>query len=59
MEHRFPVVLGKDFAGTFEAVGEGVTGFTAGQQDRDPVELLARLLRAPGPIVADLAIPGR
>ena len=32
MEHRFPVVLGKDFAGTVEAVGEGVTGFTAGQQ---------------------------
>jgi transposase len=32
---------------------------TASQQGRDPVELLARLLRAPGPIVADLAIPGR
>jgi transposase len=31
---------------------------TASQQGRDPVELLARLLRAPGPIVADLAIPG-
>jgi NADPH:quinone reductase-like Zn-dependent oxidoreductase len=33
MEHRFPVVLGKDFAGTVEAVGEGVTGFGVG----DPV----------------------
>jgi transposase len=32
---------------------------TASQQGRDPVELLARLLRAPSPIVADLAIPGR
>ena len=32
---------------------------TASQQGRDPVELLARLLRTPGPIVADLAIPGR
>jgi transposase len=32
---------------------------TASQQGRDPVELLARLLRAPGPIVADLAIPRR
>ena len=31
---------------------------TARQQDRDPIQLLARLLRAPGPIVADLAIPG-
>jgi NADPH:quinone reductase-like Zn-dependent oxidoreductase len=27
MEHRFPVVLGKDFAGTIEAVGPGVDGF--------------------------------
>lgn len=30
MEHRFPLVVGKDFAGTIEAVGEGVTGFAAG-----------------------------
>ncbi len=30
MEHRYPVVLGKDFAGTVETVGEGVTRFTAG-----------------------------
>jgi transposase len=32
---------------------------TASQQGRDPIELLAGLLRAPAPIVADLAIPGR
>jgi transposase len=32
---------------------------TASQQGRDPVELLARLLQTPAPIVADLAIPGR
>jgi NADPH:quinone reductase-like Zn-dependent oxidoreductase len=33
MEHRYPVALGKDFAGTVETVGAGVTRFTAG----DPV----------------------
>jgi transposase len=32
---------------------------TASQQGHDPVDLLARLLRAPDPIVANLAIPGR
>ncbi len=32
MEHRFPVVLGKDFAGTVEAAGEGVTRFTVGDK---------------------------
>jgi NADPH:quinone reductase-like Zn-dependent oxidoreductase len=31
MEHRFPVVLGKDFAGTVEAIGEGVTRFAVGE----------------------------
>jgi NADPH:quinone reductase-like Zn-dependent oxidoreductase len=30
MEHRFPLIPGKDFAGTVEALGEGVEGFTAG-----------------------------
>jgi NADPH:quinone reductase-like Zn-dependent oxidoreductase len=33
MEHRFPLVLGKDFGGTVVAVGDGVTGFAEG----DPV----------------------
>jgi NADPH:quinone reductase-like Zn-dependent oxidoreductase len=31
MEHRFPVVLGKDFTGTVEAVGPGVDGFAEGE----------------------------
>jgi NADPH:quinone reductase-like Zn-dependent oxidoreductase len=30
MEHRFPLVVGKDFAGTVEALGEGVDGFAVG-----------------------------
>ncbi|WP_327238371.1 NADP-dependent oxidoreductase [Streptomyces sp. NBC_01317] len=30
MEHRFPLVVGKDFAGTVEALGEGVEGFSVG-----------------------------
>jgi len=32
LEYDFPVVLGKDFAGTVEAVGAGVTGFDAGER---------------------------
>ncbi|MGW2651453.1 NADP-dependent oxidoreductase [Streptomyces sp. NPDC001393] len=30
MEHHFPLVLGKDFAGTVEALGEGVAGYAVG-----------------------------
>lgn len=30
MEHRFPLILGQDFAGTVEALGEGVEGFAVG-----------------------------
>ncbi|GIH24231.1 NADPH:quinone reductase [Acrocarpospora phusangensis] len=32
MEHRFPVVLGKDFAGTVEATGEGAVRFAPGDE---------------------------
>jgi NADPH:quinone reductase-like Zn-dependent oxidoreductase len=31
MEYRFPVVIGKDFAGTVDAVGEGVTHYALGE----------------------------
>jgi NADPH:quinone reductase-like Zn-dependent oxidoreductase len=30
MEHRFPLIPGKDFAGTIEAVGEDVEGYAVG-----------------------------
>src|SRR5215213_3888384 len=32
LDYDFPVVLGKDFAGTIEAVGSGVTGFAPGDR---------------------------
>jgi NADPH:quinone reductase-like Zn-dependent oxidoreductase len=32
MEHRFPVVLGKDFAGTVDAVGPEVEGYAVGDR---------------------------
>jgi len=32
MEHRYPIVLGKDFAGTVEAVGESAERFAPGEK---------------------------
>ncbi|HEV3376080.1 MAG TPA: NADP-dependent oxidoreductase [Thermoleophilaceae bacterium] len=32
MEHRFPLIPGRDFAGIVEAVGSGVTEFSAGDE---------------------------
>jgi NADPH:quinone reductase-like Zn-dependent oxidoreductase len=32
MEHRFPVVVGKDFAGVVDSVGEGATRFSPGDE---------------------------
>ena len=32
MEHQFPAVIGRDFAGVVDAVGPGVTAFTVGDE---------------------------
>ena len=32
MEHRYPVVIGKDYAGEIDAVGEGAAGFAVGDE---------------------------
>lgn len=32
MEHRYPVVVGKDYAGVIDSVGEGVTRFAVGDE---------------------------
>lgn len=32
MEHRYPVVIGKDYAGVVDALGEGVTRFAEGDE---------------------------
>lgn len=54
MEHRFPLVVGKDFAGTVEAVGEGVDGFEIGQ----PVYgVLMKPFLGPGAMAAYLTVP--
>jgi transposase len=62
---RPAVVTRKNWGGNRTRAGadtwEALTSVlrTAAQQTRDPVKLLTDLLRAPAPIVADLAIPGR
>jgi NADPH:quinone reductase-like Zn-dependent oxidoreductase len=32
MDHQFPIVLGKDFAGTVDQIGDDVTGFALGDE---------------------------
>ena len=32
MEHRYPVIVGKDYAGEIDALGEGVEGFAVGDE---------------------------
>lgn len=54
MEHRFPLVLGKDYAGTVVEVGEGVEGLAAG--DRVFGVLMAPFLQA-GTLARYAAVP--
>jgi hypothetical protein len=53
-------ILGEGDAGVLDRDGRAPTAAFAhaSQQGHDPIELLARLLGAPGPVVADLAVPG-
>ncbi|MEO3791161.1 alcohol dehydrogenase catalytic domain-containing protein [Nonomuraea sp. B10E15] len=54
MEHRFPLVVGKDFAGTVEALGEGVGGFAVGQ----PVfGVVMKPFLGPGAMAEYLTVP--
>ena len=58
---RPAVVTRKTWGGNRTWTGAGtwqvLASVTATVQDRDPVGLLIGLLRAPGPVLADLAIP--
>jgi NADPH:quinone reductase len=56
MEHRYPVILGKDFAGVIEAVGDGVTALSVGEEVTGimpPDPFLAR-----GSYAEFVAVPG-
>jgi NADPH:quinone reductase-like Zn-dependent oxidoreductase len=57
MEYRFPVVLGKDFAGTVEAVGDGVAAFGPGDQVFGVA--LAPYLDANGSFAEHLTLPAQ
>lgn len=54
MEHRFPVILGRDYAGTIEAIGKGVTGFTVGDRVLGTV---ASAFLGPGALAERIAAP--
>jgi NADPH:quinone reductase-like Zn-dependent oxidoreductase len=54
MEHRFPLVLGKDFAGTVEALGEGVDGFAVGDQ---VFGVLMKPVLGPGSLAEYVTVP--
>jgi NADPH:quinone reductase-like Zn-dependent oxidoreductase len=53
MPHTFPVVIGRDFAGSVEAVGEGVEDVAAG----DPVAgVITALELGPGPVAERITV---
>ena len=54
MEYRFPVVLGRDYAGTIEALGEGAEGFTVGDR---VFGTIASPFLGPGGLAERIAVP--
>jgi NADPH:quinone reductase-like Zn-dependent oxidoreductase len=54
MPHTFPVTIGRDFAGTVAAIGEGVTGFAPGDR---VAGVDTRLELGPGPIAESCTVP--
>lgn len=54
MEHRFPLVVGKDFAGTVEALGDGADGFAVGDR---VFGVLMKPVLGPGSLAEYVAVP--
>jgi NADPH:quinone reductase-like Zn-dependent oxidoreductase len=54
MPHAFPVVLGRDFAGTVERVGADVDGVTVGDR---VAGVITALELGPGPIAERMVVP--
>jgi NADPH:quinone reductase-like Zn-dependent oxidoreductase len=54
MEHRFPVILGRDFAGIVEAVGEGGQRFTPGDE---VFGVVAKMVLADGGFAELVTVP--
>jgi NADPH:quinone reductase-like Zn-dependent oxidoreductase len=53
MPHEFPVVLGRDFAGTIESVGDGVAAFAPGDRVAGTITALAL---GPGTIAESVVV---